>query len=483
MKKLLISSLCALSLLANETLEVSSNLKQEEQKPSFILDINYISTLEKGIKKDFFINEYLKTNITSDEAYNVISYLDNMSLTIFKNFAKKFGHDETLGVAQCINMPKEEIVGTYADCIVSGLDLKKASTLSLIDLQMIIQKTKDKYPLFAKKIAILSSSIPFTKLITQKEDIFYDLFLGVDNSFREKYFNYKFPKTTFEKIINDKINFNKLLKTTLTDPNMDILNSSLNGLNIDNLDLDSIFYLALNAIRLNDYNSAYKYLQEAKNITTDKNILNKFSFWIYLITKDEEELKKLSQSDNLDFYSYYAKELLIEKVDTLDSKNIEFIHQLLKNYDIKKAALLYSIAKIKSDFNKDYISEDFNKVGLFKLNPNELKNKNIVFENIELFNEDLNLKYANLYLDSLNLDFKRVLTSYLKYFNDSNDISILESKSNSLLELFIKFESLENKDIEEFLLNYCLYYNFISKRKDKITINTIFENLLDLSQK
>ena len=294
MKFVLISFFCSTLFFANETSDAILNSSIQKQSNTFSVDINELNSLPKSIKRDFLINEYLKEDITSQQAYETLFLMEKMRLYTFFNFAKKYGHDETLAVSQCINMQKDELVNSYADCIVNGLNIKKASSFSPYELQQIIDKSKSKYPDFAKKVSVLHSAIPFTKLIIQKKESFYDIFLGVDKSFRQKYFNYKLPKGTLRKILADTNSFEDLLQTTLNDPKMDILNGFLNGIDSKKFDCNTTFLLALNAIRIDDFNSAYIYLEDAKRKSNTQEKSDKIDFWIYLLTKNIEVLKALS---------------------------------------------------------------------------------------------------------------------------------------------------------------------------------------------
>lgn len=206
------------------------------------LNLDFIKNLQNQIERDFYINEYLKTDISSDQAYEILPFITDMRNEIFFNFAKKFGHDETLGVAQCMNMSIKELVNSYDDCIASGLTIKDLSTLSALDFDLIKQKVSDKYPEILKEIKIISAPIPFTKLVIQKNDTFFNIYLNVTDDFRTKYFNYKLPEKTFERIYQDKDKFNKFLQVTLTNSKLNYLNASLKDIDDSGLDFDSSFY-------------------------------------------------------------------------------------------------------------------------------------------------------------------------------------------------------------------------------------------------
>ncbi|QDF29027.1 transglycosylase SLT domain-containing protein [Halarcobacter anaerophilus] len=477
MKKILLSLCLAASFYANE---IEENI-QTLQTSSLTLD--YLKTLPKNIKRDFFINEYLKkNNISNDQAYEALNLIYNINNELFYNFASKFGHDETFAVAQCMNMKNSDLVDSYADCIVNGLSLKKASLLSSFDLNIIIQKTKDKYPAFTKKIKVISSAIPFTRLIVQDKSNFYDIFLNVDSSFREKYFNYKLPKRTFEKIYKNKKKFEEFLKLVLSNNKLTNLNKNLNGLDDKELGYKSSFYLAINAIRFKDFNKAYNYLENAKKKSSNKKFIDKVDFLEYLITKDESILKLLSSSENFNFYSYYANELLGNKISKdfkIDSLN-EF-KTILKSSNSKTIALLYAIAKSQSNLELDKVSKDL-KVGIMQLKPVWIKDLSKEYNFNSFFNMEDSLTYAKAYLERLNIETNNNLLSILFKYNKEvknlDQITALSAiKKDDLLTSYIKlFPLLEGN--ENYLLWYTLAYNKLDKKsKERLELNTIWENL------
>lgn len=483
MKKLLL--LFSIILIINAE-EVVVNSKKE-----FSLDINYLKILPKGLKRDFYINEYLKTDITSNDAFETLSLIDNMNDTLFFNFAKKFKDDETLAVAQCMNMDTKDLINSYSDCIAIGLSINEASQLSAIDIDLLMQKLSDKYPELSKRLKIVSSSIPFTKLIIQKKEVFYDIYLNVSNTFREKYFNYKLPKRTFSKIYKDKDNFEKFLKITLKNNKLDKLNKFFLEIDDKELNSESSFFLALNALNNDDLNKAMIYLNNALDKNSDTILENKIIFWKYLITKDNTYLETLISKTEVNFYSLLANEILGNKID-----NFNFLERLssfdnqLKEYDVNRVALLYSIAKVDSNFNIFKISDDY-KIGLMQLNGKLIEN---ISENIdtkysifEQFNENINIKYANIHINSLEKISTNPILTYLLYQNNNNAINKLkELKSFNLHDYnsYFVFEYIDdNKKLKEFISYFYLYKNFLtSKKKDKLTLSSIFESLIEFDQ-
>lgn len=452
------------------------------------LNIDYIKSLQNPIERDFYINEYLKTEVTPNQAYDVLPFISNMRNETFFIFAKKFNHDETLGVAQCMNMDTRKLVESYADCIVSGLSIRDLSTLSAIDFDIIKQKVADKYPEFLNDIKVISASIPFTRLVVKRNDQFFKIYSNVSNEFRTKYFNYKLPQKTFDRIFTDKKRFDKFLQITLTNSKLNYLNASLKNIDDTELSFNSSFLLALNSIRENDLPLASNYLKNALSKTSNTKEINKINFWQYLVAQDNEILTQLASSNEVDFYSYLANELLKNKIDSKNLiENIEEIDSIKKELGIKTTALLYAISKVKSNFNEKMISNDF-ETGMFQLKPSLVKslyesmNKEYIFEN--LFERNENINTAKLHLTNLEFKFSDIYQLIQAF--DNTPILRKEDFFTDIrktFEPFFSIEILSNEGLDyqkEILLYYVIYNNNLTKKKkEKITLNSLCQTLLE----
>ncbi|MCH3718146.1 lytic transglycosylase domain-containing protein [Campylobacter lari] len=86
---------------------------------------------------------------------------------------------------------------------------------------------------------------------------------------------------------------------------------------------DNAFYLGVNAILENDDKKALEFFQVAKDTFKSKPLADNANFWIYLITQDKKYIDELAQSDSLNIYSLYARELKglpLPKIEELSPK-------------------------------------------------------------------------------------------------------------------------------------------------------------------
>jgi len=168
---------------------------------------------------------------------------------------------------------------------------------------------KNKYPKKASILKIINSPIPFTKLISSPNEIFFETFNECGGKFREKYFNYKIPKRTITRLKKEK-EFAQTIKLIVTNSKLTKIQESLLNLDEAGLSHASVFFLAINAIQHKENEKALKYLISAFNTAYYRFDKDKVLFWQYLITKNNEYLEKLSKSWDINLYSLYAMEQL-----------------------------------------------------------------------------------------------------------------------------------------------------------------------------
>ena len=397
----IISSTILFAQMQKEKIDESLNLKTIEKE-------------NKGLKRDLLINNFLKQDTTTaEEAYETLKFIDNMDTKLFTNFAIKYKHDETLAVVQCMNMPISSLINSYADCIKIGLTYDEASSLPYSELTKIIKVTSEKYPDFSKKLKVLSSVIPFTKIITLEKDDFYDIYLNVSNEFREKYFNYKLPRKTFFRIFEDKKNFENYLKINILNRKFDIVNNSLLAIDDTSLNSNSSFLLGINALALKKQNKAKAFFINALNKLTNENNKNRILFWLYKSTNEPQYLNDIISNKSHNIYTILAKEILLKK--DFEIKNNSFENDKFK-----------TIVEAKS-FNTN-------------------KKSNIIKE-------------------------------YLNYKNKNGLIALLDSnfKADEDINNYLAYELISSKELEEFLFNYYSFIK-LNKEK-KIKLSSIFESL------
>lgn len=456
-----------LALVIFFTLSVNGDVIKKE------VTLDFLNDKPRSVTKDFYIWQFLDQDISENEALEALSQVQNVNNNIFFRFAKKFGHDETYAVAQCMQAQSKDLVEQSSDCIEVGLSYTKALELDFDSLNIIKEKLNDKYKIRSQSLEIINSSLPFVRLVSASPEVFFEIFNKTGKNFRYEKLNYRLPQVLLEKI-QDKEQFNQTIKLIVTDLRLKNLQQSLIGIDDTKLNFNSSFYLALNVL-LNEQDEqlALNYLTNASKKAYFKIDKDMVMFWQYLITKDEEILQNLANSFDINIYSLYAMDFLNKKpqnisfdakinsnissavinqfdwikiirtTSNIDENMIEYFKENLSKHELPhlvylkhrfykhqkhffitpyeeilhdktndRRSIIYAIARQESNFIPTAISSSY-ALGAMQIMPflvNSLSKE--IGEDIyleDMFEPSINLKYANLHLDYLEPRLKHPL--------------------------------------------------------------------------
>lgn len=446
------------------------------------ISLELLNQKDRSFEKDFYIYKYLKNdNLTNSNVIDALGQSKHVGNELFFQYAKKINHDETLAVSQCMQASPKDLVNTNIDCIVSGLTLKKALLLNSLDLDYIIQLASSKYPIFAKKLKIINSSIPFSKLISSDKEIIYDIYFHTTNKFLLEKLNYKLPKSTLSKIIDDD-KFLEFLEFVIKNRNLNLLQSTFFEFDDSNLSSKYSFLLALNRANNGFYDEkTVKYLNNAYMKSTNSEELEKIFFWKALIEKRDDYLMVISKDTNLNFYTLYAKDYYkVNKNYSLEDYILPYENRV-ENCTKNKKALFYSIAKNLSSFNEKKI-DSFN-LGLTQLNFLTLKNLKIIseeFDELKLLDTEENIKIFLEYITFLEDKYitpHKILYLYNKTLDDEYVKYNFEKSENLEFEPFLSIELASNSDfLKKSITNYLIYLDILG---EKIDSTIFFESLIE----
>ncbi len=268
----------------------------------------WLESHPKTFARDFYILQYLKQETTSKEQADVaLGLVRTMNNKLFFAYVNKLNHDESTAVVQCMKSDAKSLVHSYADCIATGLTLKKASKLNSLEIDTIIQKIQIPYPKLANTLKVFNAPTVFSRLIASKEDIFFDIYTKTTRSFRSNKLNYRIPKRVLKRISKDR-RIERLIKLVITNPKMNLAQKSFFEIDDSKLSASTSFLLAINLISHNQESKSIKYLDNAYKKAYFQMDKDKVDFWKYLITKDENYLKALLKSWDINIYTLYARD-------------------------------------------------------------------------------------------------------------------------------------------------------------------------------
>lgn len=288
--------------------------------------MQWIKSKPRTIAKDFYIWQYLDQDITPEQAIEALGQARSVNYKLLSKYAKKLKHKETSEVISCRRLSGTKLINKSADCIALGMSTYKATKLNTDQLEQAINNLDNKYPDTINRLKILNSTIPFTKLVSSKKEIFFDTFNQCGSKYRIDKFNYPLPQSTINRLLDDK-KFETTLKLIVTTPSLYKLQKSILNIKYQANQLShlSLFYLALNAIIYEKKELALKYLNDSNKKAYYRFDKDKVLFWKYKLTNDKQILEKLSKSWDTNIYSLIALEKLNKKPQnifyTIDQKN------------------------------------------------------------------------------------------------------------------------------------------------------------------
>ncbi len=547
MKKIL------LSISAAFLLNISVTFASEEiLQKDFKVTLEWLEQKPKSYAKDFFILQYLaQDDISFEDARVAYSMANEANSNVKKLYNKKYKKipPEEL---RCYNASIPQLKNEDSKCIALGLSLNEATEISKSDLNFFISKL-DAYPTLKKDLQIIVTDNPFYALINSDMDRFFRLFFEFKKDYRSKFFNKPLNPEFINKISKDKNFERFLRYVVYENDLKNLQKSLLSLNNYQDIDADNLFSLGINAINNNNSNLALQIFNDANNKAYSKNLKDKTLFWIYLLTQNQSFLQELAQSWDNNIYSLYAKELLDLEIDNIEYKiplsnkkssfdiydQFEWMKVLedtkknfdeqklvkyenlfsdentlaqhafilerytkykkqyfitpyrdtIKNYDIDKQVLIYSIARQESRFIPSSISSS-SAQGVMQIMPflsfDISKELNEDYNIYEQFIPDTNIRYGSYHLDSLMKQFNNnpLFIAYAYnggagYTRSQFNKGLFSKKGK--YEPFLSMELISFAETRDYgkkvLANYYIYNNYLNSR-NKINLSTIFQSLV-----
>lgn len=474
--------------------------------------------------------------------------------TFLNNAYKKFRktNNENIkcykaSIDELLNMNDEK-------CVALGLSLEEASTLSNSKLDKFISKINNYPTLKKELQILRSRNISSENLNYGYDNYFKFFFkLGYsfriqnfDNDYSESFIN----KLAFQKdfelfiryIIYDESNLQNLQKSLLkVNENKELTSNTL-------------FLLGLNAINLKNEERAFYFFEKSYKKAYLQSDKDKALFWLYLVTDNKTFFYELSKSWDINIYSAYAKEIYevpLENIfyevsvpnletaydiydqfawmDVLEDtkKNLDenklkkyesiftsketiphltfvltrynrykkhfFItpyDELMKDYDVYKRVLIYSIARQESLFIPSSISVSTAQ-GVMQIMPflseDIAKKLDEPYNIYEQFDPKKNIEYGSFHLNTLMKQFNNNPLFIAYAYNGGAGYTKKQFKKglfkriDKKYEPFLSMEMISYPETREYgkkvLTNYYVYNNYLNS-EDKVNLSTIFQTLV-----
>lgn len=308
-----------------------------ELNPSF----KEIESMPTSISKDYFIWRFIKEKkTTKKEALRVYKWIKRENGKLKKAIRKKVGY-----------VPKKKSsIKKHRDSnnfIIYPSTAAKKRYRSLKRLKRLYRKIK-KEGKYSDVLQVFTAKTPYKEL--RKLPIKTQLYIlnRINLKYYKIYFDHKFTKKQLDAFVKESA-FNKsVFKIITTHRLQNSKKSLLYDLYTDNLNFESNFLLAMNAIEFKKINLAVNFLTIARTKTKRQSQYDQVDFWLYLITKYRGFLDRLIKSNQINIYTLKAR-------DILNKSYPKVVRPILKDIEIRDFDITNPIdwEKLKIEMKKN----------------------------------------------------------------------------------------------------------------------------------
>ncbi|MFX3626524.1 lytic transglycosylase domain-containing protein [Campylobacter sp. LH-2024] len=345
-------------------------------------DLKTLKKQDNSLAKDYYIYRLLeKKTLGKEEIENLKSHIFRYTGKIKTEFEKIIPIKPYINpkYIQCYTYTNNTILDANLSCQSVRLNsISFIKSLSNKDRDILAKKFDSKRPDFSNLLLAFNSNKPM-KYMEEKDDVngFYKLYkyLKTDNG------DFDINASFVNKISNYN-DFDNFAQTIIIQKQYPKFRYSLLQTNPKNTKEYTAFYLGINALTYNKDHIAYEFFKQAAQTFKSRSGRDNAIFWMWLIKKDEKDLQMLAQSNSLNIYSLYAKELThtaFPKIETINvnKKKNDFNMQdpfawqklnktileanatqldvLAKKFDTEETLPIYAyILERKSKFKKHY---------------------------------------------------------------------------------------------------------------------------------
>ncbi|MGH2305899.1 lytic transglycosylase domain-containing protein [Campylobacter taeniopygiae] len=345
-------------------------------------DLETLKKQDNSLAKDYYIYRLLeKKTLHKKEVENLKSHIFRYVGKIKTEFEKIIPIKPYINpkYIQCYTYTNNTILDANLTCQSVRLNsISFIASLSDKDREVLAKKFDSKRPDLANLLLAFNSNKPM-KYMEEKDDIngFFKLYKYLKADHGDCDLN-----ASFVNQISNYNDFNNFAQTIIIQKQYPKFRYSLLQTNPKNTKECTAFYLGVNALTYDKDHIAYEFFKQAAQTFKSRSGRDNAIFWMWLIKKDEKDLQMLAQSNSLNIYSLYAKELThsafpkIEtiKVDkeknnfnmqdpfawqklnkTILEANATKLDELAKIFDTEETLPIYAyILERKSKFKKHY---------------------------------------------------------------------------------------------------------------------------------
>lgn len=311
-----------LPLLISASLCADITLQEIESKPASRM-------------KNFMIWQFLKQDITPQEADRAYSLVKGESYKIYREYIKKTNNKEVKKRLLC-QQEKNLLSIEDEECLKLAFSPYKTLPMTKEQREALALKLEDDSKVELLKI----QSEPYTQEAYEKYDANTVLtnFISTTKKHRKENLNISLDEA-FINSLDSSWKISQFVKIVLYDEDLDRLKLSLLKLRGDNLNSKTNFYLAINHLMHQNKSEAISFFELSGQKAKRRVDVDKSYFWIYKVSKDSMYLDELLKSSDINIYTLYAHEVKNREVDNyfsaVETKDLETSRDLKDPFEWK----------------------------------------------------------------------------------------------------------------------------------------------------
>ena len=379
-----------------------------------------INSKPSSIAKDFMIWQFLKQNIKSTDADKAYAQVHKKNSKLLRAYLRKTKNKE---IKKKISCKRRSDLFKIKDkeCLELAFTTYKAIKYTNKQRDVLVKRLKSDSK--RKVLNILNEKCSTQTLMCYDADTILSLFTGTGYKYRRSNLNITLDKKILDSITSSW-RISSFIKTVIHDDKLDKLQLSLLKIDGNKLNSKNNFFLALNALRHSDINTAKKYFKISRSKAKYKINVDKNNFWLYQITKDKKYLDKLTSSMDINMYTLYAREKMkvdfqnyFTSLETKSEKANKSLHDPFDWYDIRK--------EIKSTKKSDLIdlADRYKQKDMLPVQA-------LIVQKANSHNAHSYVMPYDKYLNGLSLDSKALVYALMR--QESNMIPAALSRSYAL---------------------------------------------------
>ena len=272
------------------------------------ITLKRLEAMPRSYAKDFYIWRYFDQNITPAQADAAFYQIRSVNWKLIRRYARKTKMPGFAMADRCHRLGPDALPAESAECSAVALTPYKFARLSA-KRRFELMRQLQNYPELLRWMDVMADDAPFFQLIKADDDTFFEVFNRCGRDWRAKHLNHPLPPRLLDRLRKDR-RFAQSVKTIVTDPKLEELQRSLLGVDPEGLSHTTIFFLAMNALRLDHPELAKYYLGRAYKRAWYRFDRDKVLFWLYRIGGEKRYLEALLGSFDLNIYTLYAREKL-----------------------------------------------------------------------------------------------------------------------------------------------------------------------------